>query len=179
MSTISSTGYFYALQTFLMSRLDSAIRRLQAQRVCLDWAVSEILSLPGPVLELGLGNGRTYDHLRSRLPERKIFVFERKVAAHPECIPGDDYLFEGDVKLTLPNASDRIGELAALAHCDIGSGHRELAAQLAAFIGPALTPLLTPGAIVAADQPFLVPELQPVDLPKDVAPGRYHLYRKK
>lgn len=161
-----------------MSRLDSAIRRLQAQRACLDWATSEIGNLPGPVLELGLGNGRTYDHLRSRLPNREIFVFERKVAAHPECIPDDRYLFEGDVRTTLPNASGRIGELAALAHCDIGSGHRDLAAQLAAFVGPALVPHLAPGAIVAADQALAVPELQPMDLPEGVAPGRYHLYRK-
>ena len=83
-----------------MTRLDSAIRRLQAQRTCLDWAVSKIATLPGPVLELGLGNGRTYDHLRSKLPGRRIFVFERKVAAHPECIPDDQYLFEGDVEKT-------------------------------------------------------------------------------
>lgn len=161
-----------------MSRLDSAIRRLQAQRACLDWAISEIANLPGPVLELGLGNGRTYDHLRSQLPDRKIFVFERKVAAHPECIPDDRYLFEGDVENTLPDATKRIGEPAALAHCDIGSGDKYLAAQLAAFVGPALTPHLAQGAIVAADQPLSVSELQAVDLPRGIAPGRYHLYRK-
>ncbi|HTY69417.1 MAG TPA: class I SAM-dependent methyltransferase, partial [Alphaproteobacteria bacterium] len=38
-----------------MSRLDSFIRRLQAQRACLDWAIQAIRSLPGPVLEIGLG----------------------------------------------------------------------------------------------------------------------------
>ncbi|MGH6887075.1 MAG: class I SAM-dependent methyltransferase, partial [Geminicoccales bacterium] len=47
-----------------MSRLDSFIRRLEAQRACLDLAAARIADLPGPVLELGLGNGRTYDHLR-------------------------------------------------------------------------------------------------------------------
>ena len=161
-----------------MSRLESAIRRLQAQRACLDWAISEIANLPGPVLELGLGNGRTYDHLRRRLPGRKIFVFERNVAAHPECIPDDQHLFEGDVKTTLPNASDRIGKLAVLAHCDIGNGDKDLTTQLATFVGPALVPHLAPGAIVAADQAFSVPEFQPVELPQGVAQGRYHLYRK-
>ena len=40
-----------------MSRLDSVIRRLQAQRACLDRAVDLVRDLPGPVLELGLGNG--------------------------------------------------------------------------------------------------------------------------
>jgi len=161
-----------------MSRLESAIRRLQAQRACLDWAASEIAHLPGPVLELGLGNGRTYDHLRNRLPDRKIFVFERKVAAHPDCIPDGQHLFEGDVKKTLPNASDRIGKLAVLAHCDIGSGDRYLTAQLAEFVGPALVPHLAPGAIIVADQAFSVPEFKPVELPQGIAQGRYHLYRK-
>ena len=162
-----------------MTRLDSAIRRLQAQRACLDWAASKIATLPGPVLELGLGNGRTYDHLRSQLPGRRIFVFERKVAAHPECIPDEQHLFEGDVEKTLPYAANRIGQLAALAHCDIGSGDKNLAAKLAAFLGPALAPHLAPGAIVAADQALSVPELQAIDLPNGIAPGRYHLYRKK
>ena len=60
-----------------MTRLDSAIRRLEAQRACLDRAAALVRGVPGPVLELGLGNGRTYDHLRARLPGRDIFVFER------------------------------------------------------------------------------------------------------
>ncbi len=72
-----------------MSRLDSAIRRLQAQRACLDAAAALVAGLPGPVLELGLGNGRTYDHLREILPAREIFVFERRIAAHPASIPDE------------------------------------------------------------------------------------------
>lgn len=51
-----------------MSRLDSFIRRLQAQRDVLDWAADGVEDRAGLVLELGLGNGRTYDHLRERLP---------------------------------------------------------------------------------------------------------------
>ena len=50
-----------------MSRLESFIRRLDAQRLCLDWAAGAVVERPGAVLELGLGNGRTYDHLRARL----------------------------------------------------------------------------------------------------------------
>ncbi|HIP79606.1 MAG TPA: hypothetical protein EYH07_14240, partial [Kiloniellaceae bacterium] len=84
-----------------MSRLDSFIRRLEAQRACIDAAVDLVGALPGPVFELGLGNGRTYDHLRTRCPGREIFVFERKVAAHPDCIPDADHLFEGPLEATL------------------------------------------------------------------------------
>ncbi|MBT4489223.1 MAG: hypothetical protein HOK30_21445 [Rhodospirillaceae bacterium] len=160
-----------------MSRLDSAIRRLQAQRACLDWAVGEIAGQGGPVLELGLGNGRTFDHLRARLPEREIFVFEREVAAHPDCIPDDDHLLLGDFHDSLPGALGRIGARAALAHCDIGSGDRALTARLAAFVGPALAPILAPGAVVVADQPLQIPRGRSVSLPDGVAPGRYHLYR--
>ena len=67
-----------------MSRLDSFIRRVSAQRDCLNAAADLIRDVPGPVLEFGLGNGRTYDHLRSLLPERTIFVFERQVAEQVE-----------------------------------------------------------------------------------------------
>ena len=60
-----------------MSRLDSAIRRLMAQKMALAWATDQVVGRPGPVLELGLGNGRTYDHLREILGStREIFVFE-------------------------------------------------------------------------------------------------------
>ena len=61
-----------------MSRLDSAIARLKAQRVCLGVAAEMLSELPGHVLELGLGNGRTYDHIRGLMPERKIYVFDRR-----------------------------------------------------------------------------------------------------
>ena len=64
-----------------MSRLDSFIRRMQGQRDCLNRAAELIAGIPGPVLELGLGNGRTYDHLKEILPDREIFVFDRRIAA--------------------------------------------------------------------------------------------------
>ena len=162
----------------VLSRLDSAIRRLQAQRTCLDWAMGEIGVTAGPVLELGLGNGRTFDHLRDRLPGREIFIFERKVAAHPDCVPDARHLLEGDFKDSLPGALARIGARAVLAHCDIGSGDAALTAALAAFVGPALAPLLAPGAVVAADQALDIPGCGAVALPDGVEAGRYHLYRK-
>ena len=85
-----------------MSRLDSVIRRLQAQRSCIDHAIGLIAGRPGPVFEVGLGNGRTYDHLRARMPDRTIYAFDRQVAAHPNCIPPGDHLVLGDARRTLP-----------------------------------------------------------------------------
>jgi hypothetical protein len=66
-----------------MSRLDSFIRRLEAQRACLGYAAAQIRAIAGPVLELGLGNGRTYDHLRELLPERERSTPTRTVFPMP------------------------------------------------------------------------------------------------
>ncbi len=51
-----------------MSRLDSFIRRLTAQRDILNSIIDLVGEIEGPVLEFGLGNGRTYDHLRENFP---------------------------------------------------------------------------------------------------------------
>ncbi|MDF1719541.1 MAG: class I SAM-dependent methyltransferase [Minwuia sp.] len=160
-----------------MSRLDSAIDRLTAQRACLDWAAAAIAGLAGPVLELGLGNGRTYDHLRTLLPTRRIHVFERQVNAHLDCIPPDEDLFLGDFLETLPGAGRVIGAPAALVHADTGTGEKAASVALAAAIVPLLLPVLASGAVLVSDQPMQHPGLVPVPLPHGVKPGRYHIYR--
>lgn len=159
-----------------MSRLDSFIRRLEAQRACLELAAARIAGVAGPVLELGLGNGRTYDHLRELLPAREIFVFEREVRAHPADRPDRHHLFLGDLRQTLPDAGRRLQAKAALAHADIGSGDHEDTAALAQWLSGALPALLAAGAWVAADQPLRHPFLVPQPLPGDIAPDRYFLY---
>jgi S-adenosyl-L-methionine methyltransferase len=159
-----------------MSRLDSFIRRLEAQRACLNLAAAAIRDLPGPVLELGLGNGRTYDHLRECLPEREIFVFEREVAAHPACIPDPAHLILGDLRATLAAARGRLPGPAALVHSDVGTGDPEGNRALAAWLARCLPPLLAEGAWVVADQPILAPDLIPLAPPQGVAQERYVLY---
>ena len=160
-----------------MSRLDSAIRRLVAQRACLELAGEILDGVPGHVLELGLGNGRTYDHLRERFPDREIFVFEMNVSAHPSCIPDDAHLFIGDVLDRLPAVTERFRGSVALVHADIGSGVAERNRRLAARISPLLPPLLAPGGLVITDQRMTLPGATSVDLPAGVAPGRYHIVR--
>ena len=171
-----------------MSRLDSVIRRLKAQRACLDWAVDRLCAEgllgtagengSGVVLELGLGNGRTYDHLREKLGgDRDIHVFEREVRAHPACIPPDDRLFLGDVTEALPRAAAALGPCAVLVHCDIGTGDKDANRALAAKVSALLPPLLAPGAITVSDQELDFPGLEPLPLPDGVPEGRYHLKR--
>ncbi len=160
-----------------MSRLDSFIRRLQAQRACLEEAARLIADLPGPVVEIGLGNGRTYDHLRELLPDRPIFVFDRKLAAHPACRPPDEHLFLGDIARTLPTALVRMRRRAALVHADIGCGDPAVSARNARKLARYLPAVVAPGAVIASDQPIEARWLEPLPLPEGVEPGRYHLYR--
>ena len=161
-----------------MSRLDSFIRRLQAQRACLDATPAWIEGIPGPILELGLGNGRTYDHLRGLHPDREIFVFERQPAAHPDCVPDPAHLVLGDIRATLPKVLSRLPERAALAHNDLGTGDANANAELASWIASALPPLIQPGGIVLSDQPLDDQLLAPHALPAVLPAGRYFLYRR-
>jgi hypothetical protein len=160
-----------------VSRLDSFIRRLEAQRDCLKLATELIADIPGPVLELGLGNGRTYDHLRGLLPGREIYVFDRRMAAHAACVPDERHLFLGELTTTLPEALARIGGRVALAHCDLGSGDVVRDRALALTTAPLLAPLMARGGIVVGDQDYGLPGWQSLTLPRGVAPGRYFLYR--
>ncbi|WP_374310211.1 class I SAM-dependent methyltransferase [Dongia sp.] len=162
-----------------MSRLDSFIRRLEAQRSCLGTAAERTGKLPGIVLELGLGNGRTFDHLREICPGREIYVFDRQVAAHPDCIPAPDRLFIGDFTATLPQALARLGAgAAAFIHVDLGSGDAEASQALAARLAPDIAALMAPGAVVVSDQPITAPALHPLPLPDGVKPGRYFMAEK-
>jgi S-adenosyl-L-methionine methyltransferase len=162
-----------------LSRLDSFIRRLEAQRACLNQAAALIAPLPGNVLEFGLGNGRTYDHLRETLPGRDIYVFERKVAAHPDCIPPDDRLFLGNFLDTLPKAIAQLGQKTALANLDIGSGDEEASKRLARVMLRFVLQLLTPRGILISDQPVDDAALEALPLPAGIKPGRYFLHRRR
>ncbi len=153
-----------------MSRLESHIRRCQAQCACIERAAELMSELPGPVLELGLGNGRTYSHIREHLPDREIYVFDRQIAAHPDCIPDDDHVFLGEITETLPRAVERFAGTIPLVHIDLGPEViREIAAQIPS--------LLRPGGIAATQAEAVAQGLAPLELPNGVATGRYFLYR--
>ena len=98
-----------------MSRLDSMLRRLSAQRDGLSWAASEIENLAGDVVDMGLGNGRTYDHLREHLPDRRIWVIDRVLQCHPSCIPPEQDFLQGEAEPMLTRLIEN-GASIALAH---------------------------------------------------------------
>lgn len=160
-----------------MSRLDSFIARMQAQRDCLNALKPAIDALPGPILEVGLGNGRTYDHLRDLFPKRDIYVFERKVAAHPDCIPPDDRLFLGEASDSIPRAAATLGATAALIHTDLGTGDHAANMAMGTWLGPALDALAASGGYILANQPLEVPRWRRLPEPAGVPKNRYFLYR--
>ena len=163
----------------IRTRLDRAIRRLEAQRACLNWAIHEIANLPGIVFELGLGNGRSFDHLRAHMPDREIYVFERNPAAHPACTPSADRLIIGTLEETLPAAQKRFAGKVAFLHSDIGTGDDDRNRRFAAWLGPELLPFLAPGAIVASDQKLEALVDFSIPPPAGVEADRYFLYRFK
>jgi hypothetical protein len=161
-----------------LSRLDSFIRRLEAQRTCLNLAASLVRDLAGAVLELGLGNGRTYDHLRELFPDRPIYVCERRIAAHPDCVPPAERLILGDMRETLPAMRGRFEAGIALAHLDTGTGDQAANRALAQGLAHLLAPLVVSGGVLVSDPAIDAAAFAPLPLPPSVPAGRYHLYRK-
>lgn len=161
-----------------MSRLDSFIRRLEAQRACLELAADLVAGLEGEVLELGLGNGRTYDHLRKLFPHREIYVCERAVAAHPDCVPPSECLLLGDMRETLPAVRARLAGRVVLAHLDPGDGEIAASKALADHLTPLIVPLLRCDGVLVSEPAVNCDELSALPLPGGVEPGRYSLYRR-
>lgn len=157
-----------------MSRLDSMLRRLAAQRDGLNWAAAQVTGQPGDALDLGLGNGRTYDHLREIVPDRRVWVIDRTLNCHPSCIPpAEDYL-EGEAEPML----DRLAETGAqivLAHYDFGFGVKEQDVAEAARLSPSLARVMQPGGLIVSGQPLV--GFEQLIGPDTIAPDRYLFYR--
>ena len=134
------------------SQLDRMIARLTAQRDHLEAAAIAIHDVPGPVLEIGLGKGRTYDHLRLLFADRDIYAFDGSVHAPPSRVPDADHLFVGDFRETLAAAMERLPGPAALAHADFGSEDRDRDAAQAVWLGPLIDGLMAPGGVVISDR---------------------------
>lgn len=156
-----------------MSRLDSFIRRMTAQRDLLNLAARNPDLPEGMVLEVGLGNGRTYSHLRELFPNRRIVAFDRALRAHSGSTPAPEDLILGEIEQT---AQAFVGQGAALVHADIGSGHDDLDALTLRWLPGLVAGMLAPGGVAVSGLPLEASDLIP--LPHPVDPGRYFLYRK-
>ncbi|MEO1363678.1 MAG: class I SAM-dependent methyltransferase [Pseudomonadota bacterium] len=160
------------------SRLDLFVDRMVSQRACLDHAARAVADLHGPVFELGLGNGRTYHHMRHVMPDRDIYVFERAVASHPDSTPPKVMVMLGDVYDTLPAALARFGPTAALIHADLGGHNAAKNDVFARNISPLVAPLLAVGGLMVASDRMYFDDLVEQPLPEGAVPGRCFIYRR-
>ena len=161
----------------LPNRLDRMIMRLTAQRNCLAQGLPLIADLSGPILEFGLGKGRTYDYLRSHAKGRRIIAFDREIHCPPGCVPAPDDLVLGDFHDTVPGAMDRIGEPAALAHFDVGSEKPDVDTALVTWLATAADPLVAAGGIVIADRAMSNPRWHLLPAPPGGSDGHHFMYR--
>ncbi|MES2667201.1 MAG: class I SAM-dependent methyltransferase [Pseudomonadota bacterium] len=158
-----------------MSRLDSFIRRLSAQRDILNHLAT--VSLPqGAILEIGLGNGRTYSHLAELFPTRRILAFDRALAAHGSCVPAPCDLVLGEIAET---GLALVGQNAALAHADIGTGYADVDAVTLTWLPGLMAGLLAPGGIAVSGLPLGHPGLVALALPPGVSAERYFVYARR
>lgn len=161
-----------------MSRLDLFIDRMVSQRACLDFAIDQTADMPGPVFELGLGNGRTYHHMRERITGRDLYVFERAVASHPDSTPPEDLTILGDVTETLPQTLERMGATASLIHADLGGHNRAKNDIFARLISPLVEPLLAPGGLMVSSDRMYFETLTELPLPPDAVEERCFIYQR-
>ncbi|SFL67965.1 class I SAM-dependent methyltransferase [Shimia aestuarii] len=161
-----------------MSRLDVFINRMVSQRACLNYAAEQTGDMDGPVFELGLGNGRTFDHMREIMSGRPIYVFERKVESNPASTPEPEMTILGDVRETLPAALERFGATASLIHADLGGHNLEKNDRFAREISPLIEPMLAVGGLMVSSDRMYFDTLTELPTPPGAVEGRCFVYRK-
>jgi hypothetical protein len=166
-----------------MSRLDSFIARMQAQRALLNRACAELNAagerFAGPAIEFGLGNGRTYDHLRERLKGRRIVVFERSLQANQRSVPPREDLVLGEIGDTAVAFAHTYGPIAALLHADLGNGVADDELKLERWLPGAAHALVRPGTLIITSTKLVHPHFDEQPLPPEVPSGRYYVYRRR
>jgi hypothetical protein len=159
-----------------MSRLDSFIRRMQAQRDVLNHiADNGWVPIDGLVLEVGLGNGRTYDHLREKFTTQRIVVFDRSAHTHPASTPSEEDMILGEISETIKQFA---GADAALAHVDIGTFSADIDASTLTWLPQSIVAVLATGGLAASGLPLEHDMLEPLPLPSGVVDGHCYFYRR-
>ena len=157
-----------------MSRLESMRRRLTAQIDGINWAAAQITGMAGDVLEMGLGNGRTYDHLRQEMPDRRIWVIDRVLKPHPSCIPPAETFLEGEAEPMLKRLRAE-GRKMVLAHYDFGYGIKEKDVAEGAALSPHIAAVMSPGGLILSQQPLT--GFRQIAGPNTIDPERYLFYQ--
>ena len=160
-----------------MSRLDSFIARMQAQRDCLNFLKPKIDALPGPDPRSRPGQR---PHLRSsaRSLSRPRHLCLRAQGGGPSRLhPAGRPAVSGRGAGSLAKAAQKLGATAALIHTDLGTGDHAANMAMGQWLGPALDALAGPGGYVLANQPLDVARWRRQPDPPGVPKDRYFLYR--
>lgn len=157
-----------------MSRLNSMMRRLAAQADGLEWGHSVLAGTSGDYLDMGLGNGRTFDHLREIAPDRRIWVIDRALKCHPSCVPPAQDFLEGEAEEMLIKLAGN-GTKIILGHYDFGFGEKAKDVAEAARLSVLIRDVMAPGGALVSGQPLV--GFEAVRGPETVAPERYYFYR--
>jgi hypothetical protein len=166
-----------------MTRPDIFIARTVSQRACIDHALALTAQMTGPVFELGLGNGRTFDHVRARIGNgpatRAIHVFERAVASNPASTPDAEQLVLGDIFETLPMMLARFGPVASFVHADLAGHNLEKNDTFARAVSPLVEAVMVQGGIMVSSDAMYFETLTALPLPQGAMPGRALVYQKQ
>jgi len=157
-----------------MSRLDSMLRRFTAQRDGLNWAASKVAGLKGDALDMGLGNGRTYDHMREIMADRRVWVMDRILQCHHSCVPPKQDFLQGEAEDSLTKLAG-MGAQIVLSHYDFGFGVKEKDVAEAARFSPLISAVMAKGGIIVSGQPLV--GFTALQGPKHIAPDRYYFYQ--
>ncbi|MEM8914493.1 MAG: class I SAM-dependent methyltransferase [Pseudomonadota bacterium] len=161
------------------SRLARMIARLSIQRAHLEEAAKLVADVPGPVLEIGLGKARTYDHLCHLMPDREIFAFDGAVHCPPAAVPPEEFLIVGDFQDTLAEHRARFEGRAALAHCDFGTEDQSHDMAQAAWLADLVAPLMRRDGVVLADRELaLGAGWKPIEVEVERGPFDYFGWKK-
>ena len=161
-----------------MSRLEDLTARFLTQQAALNHGIEMIDGLDGIVVELGLGKGRSFDHLRERLPRRDIYVFDHELSCEPEFAPPPEFWVFGEITETLPAFCQLFAGRAALIHSDIGTRHRPDDIPLVRFVAENLGKLLRQDGVVASDRPMEGTGWAALPSLREMTNFPYYMYRK-
>jgi hypothetical protein len=154
--------------------LERTLYRLRAQYATLALAVDRLPVKNGIVWEIGLGKGRSYDHLRRLLPEADIFAFDREVVSVPDCTPPADRLIVGELSETLPQMAARHENAVTLVHVDVGP--EPLRSSTREALERAIARVLAPGGFAASGSPLSLPDSVASPLEAGAIAGGYILW---
>lgn len=153
--------------------------RMQVQKAYLDHMIAHLLQKQssGLGVEIGLGSGRTYDHLRNYLPDYEIYAFDFKVECHPSCTPPPEYTVLGPAEETFPEWSKQRKGAASFVHCDIGT--TDLVRDKAVYekMLPHILHVTSQNGLVLSDRMLIDSSLLPIPLPGNTEEWPYFLYR--